>query len=704
MPNNEPLPPPHKMARVEVQPGQSLPSPELVARLPSQAPPQTSNVPVRARSGRPHNAARQHAGAIRSRWPPAALDRDPGCRSAGPIARRCPAVPRPVGLEAVSTVPVEKSDTSRAPLGPRLPPAAPGISAEDPRSCPPGGARSMATARPCLRSKATRPRTLRTIRSGAPGSDLRKVCLCHRRQPGGRSHRKQKTAVPAPAPARRPGCRGPIPRWVWISPQPRKSPKTPRLFGAGGTASNSGGQTSTLDVGQRIAVRRAAGSGSPARHLPGSRLARCSRRRHAARQRHDRPRQRGVAVGLGPGGPRRVEQGTPEGDDNGVGSLPRARSDTFDLHPTATPAGPVAGTANVAGGSDRVPGRHVAGLRRVQAIGPSAGLGGIGRREDCRPRHRLASRPARSSRRKSPRRSASRRRSRRASAAAAVEATDSWIKSFPAADRGVGGIGRGSSQVVVSGQVHEPLAPFRRGAVHGGLAIGDSAGGQLTEPAIENGLEYFSHTQFSDGHWSLHELPEGVAADPASLGSLHADTAATGLALLTYLGAGYTHQDEKYRDVVRRGVEWLVKHQQPDGDLSYHGSDPAYDPTNDPTHYYSHGIATMALCEAYGMTQDRELREPAQKAIDFIVKSQDPQSRRLALPAAGRQRHLGHRLAAHGLEECPDGRLGRARGDLAQGEPLARSGPGAQPRHLRLQSLEFRYRESSDLAAPPIPP
>jgi hypothetical protein len=107
-----------------------------------------------------------------------------------------------------------------------------------------------------------------------------------------------------------------------------------------------------------------------------------------------------------------------------------------------------------------------------------------------------------------------------------------------------------------------------------------------------------------------------VNLDQNSLGELHADTAATGLALLTYMAAGYTHQDEKYRDTVHRGLDWLMKHQLADGNLSYRGSDP--------THFYSQGIATMALCEAYGMTQDRELRGAAQKAIDFIVAAQDP--------------------------------------------------------------------------------
>jgi hypothetical protein len=37
---------------------------------------------------------------------------------------------------------------------------------------------------------------------------------------------------------------------------------------------------------------------------------------------------------------------------------------------------------------------------------------------------------------------------------------------------------------------------------------------------------------------------------------------------------------------------------------------------------YGHGLASIALCEAYGMTQDPTLHGPAQKAVDYIVRAQ----------------------------------------------------------------------------------
>ncbi len=39
---------------------------------------------------------------------------------------------------------------------------------------------------------------------------------------------------------------------------------------------------------------------------------------------------------------------------------------------------------------------------------------------------------------------------------------------------------------------------------------------------------------------------------------------------------------------------------------------------------YAQGIATLALCEAYAMTGDDTLRPFAQKAVDFIVYAQNP--------------------------------------------------------------------------------
>ena len=48
------------------------------------------------------------------------------------------------------------------------------------------------------------------------------------------------------------------------------------------------------------------------------------------------------------------------------------------------------------------------------------------------------------------------------------------------------------------------------------------------------------------------------------------------------------------------------------------------DTSNQAVRLYSHGIATIALCEAYNLTGDKALRAPAQAAINFIVHAQDP--------------------------------------------------------------------------------
>jgi hypothetical protein len=135
---------------------------------------------------------------------------------------------------------------------------------------------------------------------------------------------------------------------------------------------------------------------------------------------------------------------------------------------------------------------------------------------------------------------------------------------------------------------------------------------------VERGLAYLARSQRADGSWSLAGSA-GEAADNAP--KLRSDTAATGLALLSFLGAGYDHFDGPHHESVRRGLEWLMRVQKPDGDL-YIPSDPLSDSC---AWLYSHAIATMALCEAVGMTGDPLIRPAAVKACGFIAASQHPE-------------------------------------------------------------------------------
>lgn len=131
-------------------------------------------------------------------------------------------------------------------------------------------------------------------------------------------------------------------------------------------------------------------------------------------------------------------------------------------------------------------------------------------------------------------------------------------------------------------------------------------GSEETEKAVALALDWLARHQSSNGRWSGGGFDDNCGRC-GSTTDIQADVALTGLSLLCFLGAGHTHtKDGPYRATVQRGIAWLLTQQSDDGDLRA-----------DET-MYSHGIASIALSEAYGMTRDDRLEEPVRRAIRFI--------------------------------------------------------------------------------------
>jgi hypothetical protein len=139
----------------------------------------------------------------------------------------------------------------------------------------------------------------------------------------------------------------------------------------------------------------------------------------------------------------------------------------------------------------------------------------------------------------------------------------------------------------------------------------EGGGNGPSEAAVARALEWFANHQSNDGHWSLDGFMNNRCN--CTNGGQHNDTAGTAFGLLPLLGAGQTHKGggknaSKYTKNVDKAIKWLMLNQKADGNLG--GG------------MYSHGLATIALCEAYGLTSDPNLQKPAQKAINYIVKAQ----------------------------------------------------------------------------------
>jgi hypothetical protein len=139
-------------------------------------------------------------------------------------------------------------------------------------------------------------------------------------------------------------------------------------------------------------------------------------------------------------------------------------------------------------------------------------------------------------------------------------------------------------------------------------------GSPATESAVEAALRWLARHQEADGHWDIKKYEGGGNVS----GGLANDEAVTALAMLAFLGAGYTHKGGgKFQDNVNRATEWLLRNQRPDGGWGIINQAHGYE-------IYASTIGTLAMAEAYGMTSDARLRESAQRGVDYVLKQQDP--------------------------------------------------------------------------------
>jgi hypothetical protein len=132
--------------------------------------------------------------------------------------------------------------------------------------------------------------------------------------------------------------------------------------------------------------------------------------------------------------------------------------------------------------------------------------------------------------------------------------------------------------------------------------------------ALTSGLAWMARQQRKGGNWKLDSGYPDAGVAPV----FKTDTGATALALLTLLGDGNTPFEGKYKDNVARGLKWLRGIQKVNGDFlddSELGRQVAF---------YVHSQATIAICESYALTKDREYRECAEKAVQFLIDSQHP--------------------------------------------------------------------------------
>jgi hypothetical protein len=152
----------------------------------------------------------------------------------------------------------------------------------------------------------------------------------------------------------------------------------------------------------------------------------------------------------------------------------------------------------------------------------------------------------------------------------------------------------------------------------------------VTEAAVLEGLKWLLRHQAEDGSWSAATLADRCTAGRACAEesadfSPQYDPGLTSLALLAFLGRGIDGGMERKVHIVddvrgkayvanrqvSEGLQWLIGALAEDGSFKdYSGS------------LYNEALGALALSEAWGLSHERLLKEPAQRMIRYLVRAQ----------------------------------------------------------------------------------
>ena len=184
--------------------------------------------------------------------------------------------------------------------------------------------------------------------------------------------------------------------------------------------------------------------------------------------------------------------------------------------------------------------------------------------------------------------------------------------------RGPGGVGGGVGESTKGGDGGKGEGFGGRGQGSRQKQLASGGGTQGSEEAVRAATEWLARHQQADGGWGCVDFTK-QCKDPSC--SAHAKSganypmAATAFGLLPFFAAGQTHETKgPYQAVIRKGLFWMTGHQDPKTGRLGDGS------------MYEHGLATIAICEAYGLSKDQKLRNSAQAAVAFIEEAQNDSS------------------------------------------------------------------------------